>query len=206
MSEPAKNWRDDRRQAILDVAFRTFLEKGYAESSMAEIAARLGGSKTTLYHYFPSKDDLFLAVAEAESQRTTQRLNAFVEPQGDARAVLTAFGEHFVATVCEGDKIAYFRMIVAEAVRFPQVGRIFYQACIDRAFDHASAFIGRMMADGRLRPGDARTAAITLLDLCTGNQQMKWLLGISEAVVDTAVARHVAASVDAFMAIYGRKP
>ena len=42
--------RDARREAILDVASDVFLEEGYANASMSTIAARLGGSKGTLYN------------------------------------------------------------------------------------------------------------------------------------------------------------
>ena len=55
---------DARREAILDVAQEVFLEEGFAAASMSTIAARLGGSKGTLYNYFRSKDELFKAYVE----------------------------------------------------------------------------------------------------------------------------------------------
>ena len=60
MSEPVlKDRRDQRREAILEVAREVFTEEGYAAASMSTIAARLGGSKGTLYNYFKSKEELF---------------------------------------------------------------------------------------------------------------------------------------------------
>src|ERR1700744_640952 len=56
--------KDARREAILDVAQEVFLEEGFAAASMSTIAAKLGGSKGTLYNYFKSKDDLFNAYGE----------------------------------------------------------------------------------------------------------------------------------------------
>src|SRR6201986_4175353 len=53
--------RDARREAILEVAEEVFLEEGFGAASMSTIAARLGGSKGTLYNYFKSKDELFQA-------------------------------------------------------------------------------------------------------------------------------------------------
>src|ERR1700760_3697848 len=50
---------DDRRKAILAIARDVFLTEGYAAASMSAIASRLGGSKGTLYNYFPSKEALF---------------------------------------------------------------------------------------------------------------------------------------------------
>ena len=53
---PAVSKRDVRREGILDVARGVFLSEGYATASMSTIAAKLGGSKGTLYNYFKSKE------------------------------------------------------------------------------------------------------------------------------------------------------
>src|SRR6204780_5843981 len=53
--------RDERREHILKVAREVFFEYGYSAASMSQIAARLGGSKGTLYNYFKSKEELFEA-------------------------------------------------------------------------------------------------------------------------------------------------
>ena len=53
---------EEKRLAILEAAKSVFLERGYGSASMAEVSARVGGSKQTLYSYFASKEDLFVAV------------------------------------------------------------------------------------------------------------------------------------------------
>ena len=66
---------DQRRQQLLDAAARVFTERSYEDASMAEVARAAGISKGLLYHYFPSKRDLFVATLEAgaaELQRITQ--------------------------------------------------------------------------------------------------------------------------------------
>jgi len=52
---------DERRNAIIQAATEIFAKVGYERASMATIAERTGGSKTTLYGYFPSKEELFWA-------------------------------------------------------------------------------------------------------------------------------------------------
>lgn len=54
--------RDKRKEQIFSAALQCFIEKGYAESSISMIAARAGISKGGLYHYFPAKRELFLAL------------------------------------------------------------------------------------------------------------------------------------------------
>ena len=52
----------DRRAMILDAALRTFVQRGYPETKVAEIASEAGVAEGTLYNYFPSKEDLLLAL------------------------------------------------------------------------------------------------------------------------------------------------
>lgn len=60
------------RQAILDAALELFVEHGYEEVSIRNIAAKVGYSPGAIYGYFPSKDDIFFALAE----EGLRRLNA----------------------------------------------------------------------------------------------------------------------------------
>src|SRR3954468_14396637 len=56
---------DERRRQLLDAGARVFTERSYEDASMAEVARAAGISKGLLYHYFPSKRDLFVATLEA---------------------------------------------------------------------------------------------------------------------------------------------
>jgi len=56
-----KSKTEAKRLAILNAASEVFREVGFERASMSEIRARIGGSKATLYNYFPSKDDLIVA-------------------------------------------------------------------------------------------------------------------------------------------------
>lgn len=50
------------RERILDVALELFVRKGYAETSLREVAAELGITKAALYYHFESKQDILLAL------------------------------------------------------------------------------------------------------------------------------------------------
>jgi AcrR family transcriptional regulator len=56
---------DERRRQLLEAGTRVFTERSYDDASMAEVARAAGISKGLLYHYFPSKRDLFVATLEA---------------------------------------------------------------------------------------------------------------------------------------------
>jgi AcrR family transcriptional regulator len=52
----------DTREQILDVALELFVEHGYDNTSLREIAERMGFSKAALYYHFPSKDAILMAL------------------------------------------------------------------------------------------------------------------------------------------------
>lgn len=56
----------DKREEVLDIASETFLVKGYDGTSINVMAREAGISKESIYRYFGSKEDLFLAVVERE--------------------------------------------------------------------------------------------------------------------------------------------
>ncbi len=58
--------RQERAALILQAAEEVLAEKGYHETSMDEIAARVGVAKGTVYLHFPSKEDLVFALFEQE--------------------------------------------------------------------------------------------------------------------------------------------
>ncbi|MCX4705500.1 TetR/AcrR family transcriptional regulator [Streptomyces sp. NBC_01373] len=83
-----------RRQEILEAALTLFAEKGFAHTSMADIAAASGISIGAVYRYFPSKGDLVLAVcSEGEGERipgdtateAAEQLRRHVDPQHNGR-------------------------------------------------------------------------------------------------------------------------
>lgn len=70
---------DERRRQLLDAGTALFAEHAYEEISMRDIARAAGVSKPLLYHYFPSKIDLFKA---AVADKATE-LQSVIEPAGD---------------------------------------------------------------------------------------------------------------------------
>lgn len=66
--------QDRRRHEIFHAALQVFLEKGFNETSMREIAAAAGMGKSTLYDYFQTKDDILVSMVEDEILDLTQEV------------------------------------------------------------------------------------------------------------------------------------
>jgi TetR/AcrR family transcriptional regulator, mexJK operon transcriptional repressor len=194
----------DRRRSILEVAERSFIEHGFSNTSMSTIAAELGGSKTTLWSYFPSKDDLFAAVIDGKIAAFQQALDEALIPTGGTAAALTRFGRLFLAKVLSPSSTALHRLIVAEAERFPKVGEAFAGRGPDRVRARLSRYVEDEMMEGRLRPGDPHRAARQFLALCQAGCYLDRLWRPHQPSTGDVEA-DVAAAVDTFMRGWGRE-
>lgn len=122
-----------RRTAILSTAGRTFLRQGYSDASMDGIAAEVGGSKSTLYRYFPSKAALFAAYVEEVGTLAWAALAAVKIEGREAEVVLEDTARAYLDLILSPSALAVTRLVMAEAGRFPEIGRIFYEHGIRRA-------------------------------------------------------------------------
>lgn len=192
----------DRRRLILDVAERSFLERGFAETSMSTIAAELGGSKTTLWSYFPSKEALFAAVLDAKIDAFRQALDDTLIPKGSVEAALTRFGRVLLQKVMTREITMLHRLIVAEVDRFPDVGRSFAERGPERVRARLCRYLEEAMAAGDLCPGDPAIAARQFISLCQAGCYFDRLLR-PELLEQVDIESEVAASVATFMAAWG---
>ena len=69
------------REAILDAARDLFLAEGYRNVSIRKIAERIEYSPAAIYSYFPSKDDIFFALAEEGFRRLDAKVRSFTETE-----------------------------------------------------------------------------------------------------------------------------
>jgi len=156
--------RDARRELILDVAQEVFLEEGFANASMSTIAARLGGSKGTLYNYFKSKDDLFNAYVE---RRCLWQDEIFASPLDDETIdeTLRRIGRAYLTRVLTDFNLRNFRLIASEAERAPEIGQTFYNAGPRQGAERVAELLGDMARAGRLDLEDPLDAAHMFLGL-----------------------------------------
>ncbi|MFC4308835.1 TetR/AcrR family transcriptional regulator [Steroidobacter flavus] len=151
---------DAKRDEIIEIARKTFLELGYERASMAEIASRLGGSKATLYGYFPSKEALFLAIvnklAEQYVSPAVQRLEESVDE--DVREALQRFGEQFLAFISDPEAVASYRVVVSEAAH-SDIGESFFETGPKRTIESIGRYLAGAMDRNQLRRADPEIAA-----------------------------------------------
>jgi AcrR family transcriptional regulator len=195
-----------KRETILETAAQVFMELGFERTSMSEIAARLGGSKATLYSYFPSKDDLFLAVVQ---HLVGDKVDpAFAELPAhageDPRTVLMQLGEHVLEGVTTPESIAVWRMVVGQSAK-SDIGQRFWNQGPQPAVDAMAAYLAAATAAGRLSVADPKAAALHLMTLWSAELDWRWMFGFQERFTRAEIVPVVARAVDAFLQGYSAR-
>jgi AcrR family transcriptional regulator len=198
--------RDSRREAILDVAAEVFMECGYAAASMSAIAARVGGSKGTLYNYFKSKEELFAAYVDRQCLWQQTLMDQRMSQATDVRDALTRVGQTLLGIVVSGFGLRNFTIIASEAARVPEIGRAFYEAGPRRGTALVAHCVARASAAGDLRPCDPERAAHHFIGLCQHRLFKARLCNAAPEPSDGEMEAEVAAAVEVFMAAYGPLP
>jgi AcrR family transcriptional regulator len=99
----------DRRARLLDAALAVFMERGYEGTRIQEIARRAGLSYGLVYHYFQTKESIFMALVEMALGAALALTNAL--PEGSKPSALGDFAAHATA-----DPSAPYFAIIIEAL------------------------------------------------------------------------------------------
>lgn len=188
------------------MAAAAFLAEGYQGASMSRIAARLGGSKGTLYRYFPSKEALFDAHVRRYCAAQAEAMFALLAAGDSVEAALTAFGRGFLAFVVSDLHLRNFRLITAEAERSPVIGRAFYEAGPLNGVRRLADFLEQAANAGRLRLDRPLEHAHAFIGLVQNRMLKARLCCVMDEPSPEEVDREVAGAVQTFLAAYGVVP
>ena len=185
------------------MASALFLEEGFAAASMAAIASRVGGSKGTLYNYFASKESLFAALIHRECE--VMLLDPLVQqaPSEDPADGLRHIGMRFTDFTLAEHALAFQRLVVSEAPRFPELGRAFYDNGPRRCIDLVARWLAEEAERGHLRIEEPARAASQFLDLCRSGLMHRALCMVDPPPDEAARRRSVDAAVSVFLSAYG---
>jgi AcrR family transcriptional regulator len=199
---------DERRAQLLALGKQAFAERTYDEVSIDDIAAAAGISKGLLYHYFPTKRDLYVAglreIAEALVEKT-KAVPQDLAPIDRMRAGIDAYLDHVEAQA--GGYIALMRGGIGSD---PEVGTVIEQTrakLIDLIVDKASGspvapMVGQPLFRRALRGWIGFVEAATLDHLATPGDR----LALRDLFVDMLLASLRAVGVSESKSWLTRKP
>jgi AcrR family transcriptional regulator len=198
---------EERRQAIIEKAGDVFRELGFDRASMSEIAAKVGGSKATLYSYFPSKEELFVAVMK-QSTEVSETFSAFADPSAikinsfeELRQFLVAFGIRFLKLQTLPNVLATRRRLIAHGDR-SDLGKVCFEAGPMIQLTRVAAFLERMMKEGYLRAEVPWVAMTHLTHLLESGFIIPLLLGLIKEIPPGAIEYAAPRSVEVFLRGY----
>ena len=198
------------RAAVVEAATKLFLEKGYAGTTMEEIAALAGIAKRTVYNNYTDKAALFthivaeaIAYAEEFARGVPAGLDADVAR--GLPAALHDLGRRLALGILRPEVVALRRLLIGEAQAFPDLAKEYFDRAPGRVLTALAAVFAQLGEAGRLRLADPRRAAEQFAYLVAGEPLDRAVL-----VGTTPAREHVLAcareGVETFLARYGATP
>jgi len=195
-----------KRESIIEIASQVFSEAGFEGASMAEIAARVGGSKSTLYGYFSSKEELFLEVAiGAAKEHIELFFLALEQDESELQAALKTFAEKMLAVICSEPALQAKRAFVAESGR-SDIGKRFFELGPQKGIQALGSFLEAQMRKGLIRQADPLTAARHFMALMEAETATPRLFGLEENLSKPKLRQAIGRAVDVFLRGYAADP
>jgi AcrR family transcriptional regulator len=199
---PAPALDDPLCDRIIGAAFGTFMAKGYAGTSMLEIATRAKISKRDLYAAFPSKQAVLLACITSRASRMRLPPDLPAPDSSDVLATtLSVFGATVIREVCAPAVAAMYRLAIAEAERSPDVAAaLSANRFVNR---HAlEELLVRAQAAGVLGQGDPPRMMEQFFALLWGDLLISRLLGAASTPTRAEIERRATEATAAFLTLY----
>ena len=164
---PASDRGRSREAAIVEAATRHFLDFGYGATTLDAIAKQAGGSKSSLYRFFPTKGDLFQAVVASVVADTG---GVRLDPDAEVYGSLFDFAFERLCVVFAPQHWSLLRLIMAERDRFPRIANAYVQIGPRRSRERLAAYLHALDERGSLRAEAPREAA----DFFVGMLMHEW--------------------------------
>ena len=186
---------EEKRLQIIRIAAELFEELGYERTSMSAIAARVGGSKATLYGYFGSKEELLRAVLDHDVSEEAERLIHEFLQEKDLRNGLIRLGISYLSR-------HHARAASIRTVANQPIAEEFYKTVLRPAWQRLADRFATMMREGRLKFADPWTTAMHWKGLNEWDMLERHLLSANAAADPNDVLKAATAAADAFLKVY----
>lgn len=197
--EPEAGRAELRRAAFLKAARDVFLEYGYEAANMAEIVKRAGGSLSTLYAQFGGKKGLFEAMIDARVTDLTKQMQIELAAHAPLREGLKRIGEAFLFKQLEAEALDVFRLMVAQAKKFPELAETWGKRAPEAVRRALAEYLMDRAKAGEIKISNPELAAAVFFDLVRARIQFRALLMPSYQPTETEVRETVDRAVKVFL-------
>lgn len=196
-----------KRDAILAAASLVFISHGFEGASIELVAQKAGAARRTVYNQFPEgKKQLFHAVA-ARMWRSFPVMDIATDEEalGDPAAGLRRIGYGIAAFWQPPLAIAFLRMIIGEASRFPDLMHSFFEVGKTPAVTAVTNYIAELGRRGILSISDQHMAARHFLGLVDETVLWMRVMGDSKSLTEAETHEVVEQAVAIFIGHYAAK-
>ncbi|MBJ7603906.1 MAG: TetR/AcrR family transcriptional regulator [Candidatus Dormibacteraeota bacterium] len=147
---------------IMEAATTLFLRKGYAGTSMDEIASLAGVSKQTIYTHFADKERLFSDLILRNAARVdefVEQVGGILEDSHDLEKALLELARRYIQLVIRPEVLQLRRLVIGEAGNFPELAGTYYQRVPERVLATLATNLEGLAGRGLLRMDDPVLAA-----------------------------------------------
>jgi AcrR family transcriptional regulator len=171
-----ENTTSPRREQILDAALAVFSDKGFTAATTAEIAKAAGVAEGSLYTYFASKRELFIAVIM--SLILTDPVLTLIEklPGADFPTVFKNILQDRLSLI-ESDNISRMASFISEIQRDPQLKALYTERFVKPLLSRIEGLYSTMSATGKVRQIEPALAARAIGGMIIGLVMLKILEG-----------------------------
>jgi TetR/AcrR family transcriptional regulator, regulator of autoinduction and epiphytic fitness len=189
-----------KHQSILNAASKIFLTVGYERTTLEMIAKEAGVSTATLYKHFPTKRAVFGEIMEVVWDVQLKFVDAI--DNVDIATKLLIVGKKYVSLLRQPNIEALFRVIIAEAQRFPELGEELYRRGKEPFLKNLHFFLQTEVNNKKLEIEDIPLAARQFLGMI--NDLVFWpkFLITDLEISDAEVERVITEATETFMARY----
>jgi AcrR family transcriptional regulator len=198
-----------RPEEVLDAALELFVEKGFAQTRVEDIATRAGLSKGAVYLYFPSKEAILEGlVRRAVVPIATNALGFLTNFAGNPRTVITAVLKMVAHRLTEPKTIAIPKLLIREMIHFPEFAAMYRREVLDRVTPVVEELIRVGVAEGYFRPVDPHLTIRSIVGPIVLHMLMAEIFGIMPAdglSVDRLIDNHLTILFDGLSAPQGER-
>jgi TetR/AcrR family transcriptional regulator, mexJK operon transcriptional repressor len=195
-----------KARTVLRAARNVFLTHGFSAATTDMIQREAGVSKSTVYAHYATKEALFVAVIEAECAAFADTVRRIEFRPGKLRETLTALAQAYLDIVLSPTGLSLFRVVIAEAPRFPNLARTFYLAGPQVIAGMVADCLGSAVTSGEADLSElGRDAAARLfINLVRSEPQLQCLTHPGAAPSAAQIHQWTSEAVTTFMRAYGR--
>lgn len=197
---------DRKHQAITEAATDLFLANGFTRTSMDDVARRAKVSKQTIYMHFGDKEKLLFEIVTAIMAVASDPFDHEIYRLGesdDLDADLRTHARQQLSLVMAPRPLQLRRLVTAEAVAFPELGRLFFEQGPALTMTNLAEAFGRLGERGVLAVPDPPRAASDFNWLIMGEPMNRaMLLGVDDPMPGRSLDEWANAAAQSFLAVY----